>query len=250
MIVKPTRRSFVLRYFIYIYFFILSIFMIIFFNFEKAFAQGNFYLIIIVWSVLTLLPALLLGFKRRRVKVFIVPIILNLCGWGLSLFVYNLFDLEKSSFFKNILVHIVYNGPYYVFLFVSVVAIVIFEIYRLSFKYVIDEDGIKIKYGIFSNNELSLPYETITEVHLSQKFFEKILKVGNIITLTPTQIRTGSRKVSGGVVVGKDGSSVLYGGGTSEREIVEDPRDCIYGVSYPNKLYSQISEMHRNDLDK
>jgi len=251
MILRPTRRAFILRYFMYVYFFALSIFMIVFFNFEKVFNRENFYFIVIVWSILTLLPAIILSFKRRKVIVFIFPILLNVLGWVSTLFVYNkLLISENASFFNNIIIHILYNGPYYIFLFVSGISIFIFEIYRLSFRYEVDEDGIKIRFGVFSNNEISLPYETITEVHLSQNFFEKVLKIGNIITLTPTQIRTGNRRVNGGVVAGKDGTAVFYGGGTSEREVVEDPRDCIYGVPYPDKLYSQISEMHRNDLDK
>lgn len=65
MDLKPTRRSFMIRYFIYPYYFVLGI--VFYLNFDLSGIDGNNWLFLIVsWIALTVIPGILLAFSRKN----------------------------------------------------------------------------------------------------------------------------------------------------------------------------------------
>ncbi len=78
MNLKPTRRSFMIRYFIYPYYFFLGI--IFYLNFDLSGIDGNNRLFLIaIWIALTVVPGILLAFSRRRFGWFFLAGALECC---------------------------------------------------------------------------------------------------------------------------------------------------------------------------
>lgn len=238
MEIKPTRRSFFIRYFIYPYYFVLGV--IFYLNFDISSTTGsNRLLLIIAWIALTVIPGILLAFSRRKFGWFFWPALINAAGW-LARYV---FPQETYNKLKPVFA----NGPVLLFMIFSLIAIVFVELYRNSFKYNLSEAGIEITYGFFSANSHVIVARHITNVMLKRNFFELILRVGHVIPVTASGMGAGERGVLGGFT-GEGGSKTIRGGAfvggiSTEKEFLANPKNCIYGVSNPRKVMAELKEL-------
>ena len=168
MNLKPTRRSFMIRYFIYPYYFLLGI--VFYLNFDLSGIDGNNRLFLIgIWIALTVVPGILLAFSRRRFGWFFWPALLNAAGW-LIRYVFP----EKTY---NDLKPLFDNGPVLLFTVAGLLGVVFVEIYRKSFKYEFSDAGVEITHGMFSANSHMIVARHITNVMLKRNFFELIMGV-------------------------------------------------------------------------
>ncbi|RAM60062.1 membrane protein [Mesotoga sp. SC_4PWA21] len=238
MNLKPTRRSFMIRYFIYPYYFFLGI--IFYLNFDLSGIDGNNRLFLIaVWIALTVVPGILLAFSRRRFGWFFWPALLNAAGW-LIRYVFP----EKTY---NDLKPLFDNGPVLLFTVAGLLGVIFVEIYRKSFKYEFSDAGVEITHGMFSANSHMIVARHITNVMLKRNFFELIMGVGHVIPVTSSGMGSGDRGVMGGFTTDA-GTQSLRGGAfvgsvSTEKEFVANPANCIYGISKPKVVMEKLKEM-------
>jgi len=238
MELKPTRRAFFVRYFIYPYYFILGI--IFYLNFDLSNISGNDLLLIAgVWIALTVIPGILLAFSRRRFGWFFWPAIINAAGW-LARFA---FSEQIYKDFKPLFD----NGPVLLFMVVSLIALIYLEFYRNSFKYTISEKGVEITCGFFGSSSHMIVAKHITNVQLDRKFLYFILGVGNVVPVTSSGMGSGDTGVIGGFS-GDVGTKNVRAGSfigkvSTEKEFVANPKNCIYGVAYPKKVWEELKSM-------
>ncbi|OAA30407.1 membrane protein [Kosmotoga arenicorallina S304] len=232
--VRPTRRAFVIRYLIYPYYLIAGLIML-FWKDLSLLHESDYLLYLLIWGILTVLPGLILAFKRRKFSWFFWPLALNLLGWG-SQFV---FKSEDYAYYVK-------NGPYLAFIAVSVVAVIFIELYRISIRYTISTSGIEITSGIFGANNQLIVNKHITNVLLKRNFLEMLLGVGHVIPVTSSGMGAGDTGVIGGFTgsAGVKGANVggFVGKTSSVKEFVADPRNCIYGVPNPRKIMEEVKK--------
>lgn len=242
---RPTRRAFFIRYTIYLYYVVIGTFMLVFGNLHnpegsKLGTLLNFewlttYLGLFgLWLLLTIIPGIILAFKRRTFHWFFWPALLNLVGWIVS----EVFD-EKFPDYRAW----IDNAPILLFLFVGIVALVIIDFYRMTFKYTITDVSIEIKYGLFNANKHMVLLNHVTNVLLKRSFLERLIGVGHIIPVSSSGIGSGDKGVLGGVTADV-GSKVsvggFMGGISTEKEFVANPKNCIYGVSRPERIFEEL----------
>ncbi|AKI98311.1 membrane protein [Kosmotoga pacifica] len=235
MKIRPTRRAFVLRYIIYPYYLIAGTVMLFWKDLSQL-PENDYLIYLIMWGGLTVIPGLILAFKRRKFSWFFWPLALNLLGWG-SKFV---FKEENYDYYVK-------NGPYLAFIAVSILALIFIELYRLTIKYKISDSGIEITTGLFGANNQLIVNRHITNVLLKRNFLEIIFGVGHIIPVTSSGMGTGDAGVFGGVTGGVGGSGTNVGGVmgsvATQKEFVADPKNCIYGVSSPKKIMEEVKKI-------
>jgi hypothetical protein len=247
MIFKPTRRAFMLRYFIFPYFLAAGVLMTIFASLHNGVFSWKYFGI---WIALTMIPALLLSFSRRRFGWFFVTLLLNTVGWILFFYVKDDFavedfELEIKNFFTTDFVRLlVMNSPYLIFVLISVIALVLVDIYRASFKYEIKSNSLHMTFGILGTNEYFLPKNKIDSVYKRRSPLDYLLGIGHVIPVGAAGIGTGNTGMLGGFAAGggtkKAGVGGFIGKTTDVKEFVPDPRYCFYGIANPDKIVKII----------
>ncbi|WP_290667446.1 PH domain-containing protein [Kosmotoga sp.] len=232
--VRPTRRAFAIRYLIYPYYLVAGLVML-FWKDLSILHESDYLLYLLLWGGLTVIPGLMLAFKRRRFGWFFWPLALDLLGWASQFVVKN----EDYSYYVK-------NGPYLIFIAVSIIALVFIELYRLSIKYTISDSGIEITTGAFGANNQLIVNKHITNVLLKRNFLEMLLGVGHVIPVTSSGMGAGDTGVMGGFTgsTGVKGANVggFVGKTSSVKEFVADPKNCIYGVPNPRRIMEEIKK--------
>lgn len=254
MKIRPTRRAFLIRYAIYPYYLAISVIMYFFYNvgtydLKNPEELKNYLIYLGIWLALTMIPGILLAFKRRRFGWFFWPALLNLAGWGLNFLIKDerLMTLTNNEDLNELLIRLVDNGMYTLFALLGLIGLIFIEVYRLRFKYEIDDQGIKITSGPMGASVQLIMKTQITNILMKRPFINFILGTGHLIVVTSSGMGAGDRGVIGGFT-GSAGTKNVQGGGfvgaiNTEKEFVANPENCIYGVSNPKKVLEEISSI-------
>lgn len=247
MILKPTRRSFFLRYFIFPYYLICGITMIYLANLENVkIASADFWKYLGIWLALTMIPSLILSFYRRRFGWFFFTLLMNIVGWTSYFYLQSVEEFEQQLKY-DFLVMLAKNAPYMIFIIVSFIALIIIELYRLSFKYEISRTNISITYGLFGANKQLVISKNITNVLKKRSVIECMLGIGHVIPVTSSGMGAGDTGVFGGMGAGigakNTGVGAFMGKTSTEKEFVANPKNCLYGVANPDKAMNFIAHL-------
>ncbi|TYB92296.1 MAG: PH domain-containing protein [Kosmotoga sp.] len=247
MILKPTRRAFFLRYFIFPYYLICGIVMIYLANLESVkIASAEFWKYLGIWVALTMIPSLILSFYRRRFGWFFWTLLMNIVGWTGYLYLQSLEEFEQQLK-KEIFILLAKNAPYMIFIVVSLIAMVVIELYRLSFKYEISRTNISITYGLFGANKQLIISKNITNVLKKRSIIECMLGIGHVIPVTSSGMGAGDTGVFGGMGAGigakNTGAGAFVGKTSTEKEFVANPKNCLYGIANPDKAMNFIAHL-------
>jgi hypothetical protein len=129
----------------------------------------------------------------------------------------------------------------------SVIAVIIViawtEKFRRSIRYTITKAGVRIKGGVWKQQEHMLPHHQIGRVVLEQDQLGSIFHVGTIIPVGTTP--WGSEISVRGMGVGgqKDKVSAGLGYAKTRQEGSRYPLDCLYGIREPEKAMALLEQM-------
>ncbi len=249
MKLKPTRRAFLLRNSIFLYYFFISLLAVMGYGIAYAEMPGtkltDIVLYMVLWVVLTILPGVFLAFKRRRFGWFLWPLLMNVAGIGVRWYFADSIDTQYGW--------IIEYAPFLVFAAISIIALAVVDAHRRTYEYEISEGCIKISYGFLKSNQQIIPLRHITNVLLDRNFAARLFGVGNVVIVTSSGMGTGDRGVFGGVAAGggakRVGAGVHMGGISQAKEFVADPKNCIYGVSKPTRVSETIERLLARERD-
>ncbi|MHA1616622.1 MAG: PH domain-containing protein [Candidatus Njordarchaeales archaeon] len=139
---------------------------------------------------------------------------------------------------------------YYVTIGVSIIGIILADLYRRGHEYILTNYRIIAKLGFLGHKERDILYSKITDVVLDQGFLGRILDYGTIIPLTASGLGTGEdlAKVAVGTGVGRKTPVGEVGAGVAVEGAkgVTVPRGrssyILYGVPNPEKIKKIIDE--------
>jgi len=129
----------------------------------------------------------------------------------------------------------------------SIVAVIIVlawtEKFRQTIRYTITKDGVRIKGGVWKQQEHMLPHHQIGRVVLEQDRLGSLFHVGTIIPIGTTP--WGSEMLIRGVGLGgqKDKMSAGLGYAKARQEGSRYPLDCLYGIYEPEKVMALLEKM-------
>jgi hypothetical protein len=201
--------------------------------------------IIVIWAAITIVPGLILSFKRRNFLIFFFPALLNLIGWIIKIFYDVTFIQNKIQDIDltNFVIRLFDNFPYTIFIIIGLIGTIYIEIYRRTFKYIIYKDKIEISFGIGMNSRV-IPSTQIAEILPRQNFVEFILRIGNLQILTSTGMGTGDSGTLGGFNASYGNKNVraggFMGGIATKKDLYLDPKNCIFGISNLKKVIDMI----------
>lgn len=218
-----------------------------YFNYDLGFfyEDSQRIYIIAIWAAITIIPGLMLSFKRRNFTLFFLPALLNLIGWAGKIFYDVTFIQNKVENINltNFIIRVFDNFPYTIFIIFGFIGMIYIEIYRRTFKYTIYKDKIEISYGIGLNSRV-IPNNQIAEILPRQNFFEFILRIGNLQILTSTGLGTGDSGTLGGLNASFGNKNVqvggFMGGVATKKDVLLDPKNCIFGISNLKKIINVI----------
>jgi len=193
---------------------------------------GEFYLVLIAWSLVLLIAGIIAALTTIRWSIFFMYLFIVLGGVGL-IFWQGWQDSTKIFI------------PIYT-VSISILVFLLIEWYRRSHKYIISNQRIVFKGGIVTKEERTLRYDKISDINAKQGVLGQIFSFGTIIPISQSGFGLGSDEsfAAGGVQIGgKKGGGLLglFGGGKE----VQTPRTRSYyelhGV-YPYKEVKKIVE--------
>ncbi len=243
MKLRPSFSSFLLRYFIFTYFLIWSIFAV---AIRDKVGLGWY---IFLWIVMTTVPAIIHAFKRVRFGWFFWIVVLDLVAFLPKIKpVYSKFEsFSANGSYQDILKWFQNLSEIKVFVFVSITGIVITQLYRLTFSYEVNETSISLRSGIFSRKDRTIISSHITDLDVIRGFFQRMFGIGTIIPITSSGMGTGANSVFGGIEAqSKAGLGGVIGSMRSEKVEIVDPTNSIYGVKNPKKVKEEILLLIQN----
>ena len=188
---------------------------------------------IAIWWIILIIPALIFSVLKISWRWIIFYVFLAALG------TYVIIKMKASVI-----------DLYYVTIGVSVIGIILTDLYRRGHEYILTNYRIITRLGFLGHKERDLLYSKITDVILEQGFLGRILNYGTIIPLTPSGLGTGEdlAKVAVGVgaakktPAGEIGTGVAVEGGKT----VTVPRGrssyILYGIPNPEKIKRIIDE--------
>ncbi len=243
MKVRPSVTSFLLRYFIFTYFFLFSLFSI----WLKS--EMSFVWYVSLWILITMLPALILSFKRVKIGWFLWIGILDLLAFSPQFkFVYDkLSSFSSNQIYQETLKWLQNSSEIKIYMMVSITGMIVAQLYRLTFSYEISkENGIELKSGLFSKKDNIIFPKEITEVSVYRGFLQRIFGIGTIVPITSSGMGMGTNGVFGGGMVEKGGVGGFVG---TEKKlnvpVFSDPSLVIYGVKDPQKVKDAIFNLKK-----
>ena len=242
MKLKPTFISFALRYFVFTYFLLWALFSI------WLEGQISYVWYVSLWIFMTMLPALILSFKRVRIGWFFWIGLLDVVAFApkFKVIYEKLLSISSNPIYHDVIVALRSSSEIKIYIIVSLTGIIFTQLYRLSFSYTIDENLkiVEIKGGIFSRKDRKIPTKHITDVSVSRSFLQRIFGIGTVVPITSSSMGMGTKNVFGGGAVSKGGVGAFVGGATGENIAnIENPVTVIYGVKNPEKVANKIIEL-------
>ncbi len=191
----------------------------------------NEWITIMVWGFVLLVAGIIASLVTIRWSIFFLYFAIFLGGVGLIF--WQGWQKDVGTFL-----------PFYT-VFISIFGFLLVEAYRRSHKYIISNQRIIFKGGIFSKHERTLRYDKISDINAKQTIIGQIFGFGTIIPISQSGFGLGSDKsmAAGGVMLGEKKAKILgiFGGGKD----VQTPRARSYyelhGV-YPYKEVKKLVE--------
>ncbi len=243
MKLKPTFSSFLLRYFIFTYFLIWSIFAV---AIRGEMGLGWY---ISLWIFMTIIPAVIHTFKRVKFSWFFWIGMLDLMAFlpKIKPIYSRLISLSTNGSYQDILKWFQNLSEIKIFVFVSIIGIVVTQLYRLTFSYEVSETSISLRSGIFSRKDRTIISAHITDLDVVRGFLQRMIGIGTIIPITSSGMGTGANTVFGGIEAqSKAGLGGIAGAARSEKVEIVDPTNSIYGVKNPEKVKEEILLLIQN----
>jgi len=204
---------------------------IIHFSEWRGIFTGNFWIILVFWGFGLLLAGVVASLVTVRWSIFFLYLIVFISGTVIMFWL----KIESS---------IDLFAPAYT-VSLSIVGFLMVEWYRRSHKYIISNQRITFKGGIFTKEERTLRYDKIADINAKQGIIGQIFNFGTIIPISQSGFGLGSDEsfAAGGVQVGKKNAKLfgMAGGGRG----VQTPRARsfyeLHGV-YPYKEVKRLVE--------
>jgi len=194
--------------------------------------SGNFWITFAVWGIGLLLAGVVASLITVRWSIFFLYLGVFASGSGIIIWL----GLQDSI---GIFI------PFYTVVF-SIIGFLVVEWYRRSHKYIISNQRITFKGGIFTKEERTLRYDKITDISAKQGIVGQIFGFGTIIPISQSGFGLGSDEAfaGGGVQVGTNKAKLsgFFGGG---REI-QTPRTRSYYELHGVYPYKEVKIMVEN----
>jgi len=198
----------------------------------KATFSGNIWIIIAFWGIGLLLAGVIASLVTVRWSIFLLYFGVFAGGSAIILGL----GLQDSI---GIFI------PFFT-ISVSIIGFLFVEWYRRSHKYIISNQRITFKGGIFTKEERTLRYDKITDINAKQGVVGQIFGFGTIIPISQSGFGLGSDEAfaGGGVQVGEKKAKVMGFFGGSRGVQTPRSRSCfeLHGV-YP---YKDVKKMVEN----
>ena len=199
-------------------------------DYKSLFVNNPWYPIM-VWGLVLIIFGMLASWVTVRFSIFFLYLLTTLGGIGLILWQG---WLDASGIFI----------PFYT-IAVSIIGFLIVEWYRRSHKYIISNQRLTFKGGIFTKRERTLRYGKISDINAKQSIIGQIFGFGTITPISQSGFGLGSDQTNaaGGIMLGEKKAKVFgFFGGSKE---VQTPRARSYyelhGV-YPYKEIKKLVE--------
>jgi len=187
---------------------------------------------ILIWATVLLIAGVAASLITVRWSIF--ALYFGIFLGGISLILWQGWVGESSVFI-----------PFYM-IFVSIFGFLLVEWYRRSHKYIISNQRIKFKGGIFTKEERTLRYDKITDINAKQGIIGQIFGFGTIIPISQSGFGLGSDEsfAGGGVQVGEKKAKLSgFFGGSKE---VQTPRARTYYELHGVYPYKEVKKMVEN----
>jgi len=192
---------------------------------------GNEWFPLLVWGLVLLVAGIIASLITVRWSIFFLYASIFLGGTGLLLW-------QNWLGVSGVFI------PFYM-ITVSILGFLLVEWYRRSHKYIISNQRILFKGGIFTKNERTLRYDKISDINAKQGIIGQIFGFGTIIPISQSGFGLGADKsfAAGGVQLGgkKVKAMGLFGGGKEVQTPMSRSYFELHGV-YPYKEIKKIVE--------
>lgn len=198
----------------------------------KGWFSGNEWLPILLWAAVLLVAGIIASLITVRWSIF--GLFFGIFLGGIALIVWQGWVKDSHIFI-----------PFYM-IAVSIGGFLLVEWYRRSHKYIISNQRLTFKGGIFTKEERTLRYDKITDINAKQGIIGQIFGFGTIIPISQSGFGLGSDEAfaGGGVQIGGKKAKVMgfFGGG---RE-VQTPRARSYFELHGVYPYKEVKQMVEN----
>ena len=247
---KPHPLAFLPLYLYFIYFIVVNGVILLnwdaFYNYFQNLLGGVFGStltvggILLVYWIITLVPAVIIAVLRISWRWLIVFFVI--ATTSTVLLIYNYITLEN-------LFHITMG--------ISIISILLIDLYRRSHEYYLTNYRIIMTLGFFGSEERDVFYNKISDIFVRKGYFGKMFNFGDVIPITPSGIGTGddSAKVTIGGGASKGTPLGTIGGGiaiTGEKGVkVARGRSSfiLFGVPNPDNVKKIILENMKNTIE-
>jgi hypothetical protein len=190
---------------------------------------GNYAVIIFAWSIVLLIVGVIASLLTIRWRIFFLY--LGVVAGGIGLIFWQ--NWQNNS---GIVI------PYYTIL-VSIIGFLIVELYRRSHRYIISNQRIVFKGGIFTKQERTLRYDKVSDINSKQGILGQIFGFGTIIPISQSGFGLGSDNsfAAGGVQIGEKKAKFMgiFGGGKE----VQTPRARSYYELHGVHPYKDVKKI-------
>jgi len=197
----------------------------------KNLFNTNPWMSVLAWGLVMLLFGVIASLVLIRWRIFFMYLGVFLGGVGLMLW---------QNWLNSAGIFI----PFYM-IAVSILGFLLVEWYRRSHKYIISNQRIIFKGGIFTKQERTLRYDKISDISAKQGIIGQIFDFGTIIPISQSGFGLGSDKTfaAGGVQIGEKKAKLLglFGGGKEVQTPMSRTYYELHGV-YPYKEVKKLVE--------
>jgi len=191
--------------------------------------SGNEWMPILVWVSVLIVVGIVASLITVRWSIFFLYLVIALGGIGLM--VWQNWVSSAGLFI-----------PFYM-IFVSIIGFLLVEWYRRTHKYIISNQRLVFKGGIFVKEERTLRYDKITDINAKQGIIGQIFGFGTIIPISQSGFGLGSDKAeaSGGVMLGEKKAKVfgMFSGGKE----IQTPRARSYYELHGVHPYKEVKKL-------
>ncbi|MEZ0346708.1 MAG: PH domain-containing protein [Infirmifilum sp.] len=135
-----------------------------------------------------------------------------------------------------------YRGALLALLAFSTFGVLLVELYRRSFTYIVKTDSIVIRGGFVTKWERFVRKNFVSDVIVVRPILGYIFGYAHVIPVTQSQIGLGDTFSLGALTVGAKKSGVIVGGGKSVVSVEPRPWNCIFGVRNLSQVKKAVLE--------